>query len=218
MTIKKFPQSCILVTSGKTKILIDPGMIDYDEKFLPEWKKADAILVSHRHGDHFNPEALAKIGKPIYSSAEVVLHNPTSKINIVKAGGKFKVGDITIEVTKAVHGFIPLMKTGAEILENIGFIMDDGKNRVYFTGDSMCFNNDYKADILVAPITSHGVTFTAFPLALYTKDVGAKLLVVVHQEKLLCPVDIGSEQKILKDNGINFVVPKVGEEISLAKV
>ena len=242
MTIKKFPQSCILVSTGKTKILIDPGVIDFDEKFLPDWKSADAVLVTHRHGDHFHAEVLGgpkpshkrrldknpafagacdrqTLNKPIYSTAEVansLAKNSPTKINIVKGGDKFKIGGVTIEVTRAVHGYIPIMKpNGAEILENIGFILDDGKTRLYFTGDTMCFNNDYRADILVAPITSHGVTFTAFPLALYAKEVGAKTLLVVHQEKLLCPVDLKTEEQILRDQGVNYKIPSVGEVIDL---
>jgi len=42
MKIKKYPQSCLMVEIRKTKILIDPGNIDFDEKFLDDWKTADA--------------------------------------------------------------------------------------------------------------------------------------------------------------------------------
>jgi len=61
MKITKYPQSCLMVETRKTKILVDPGTIDYDEKFLEEWSTADAVLITHKHSGHFNIEALKKL-------------------------------------------------------------------------------------------------------------------------------------------------------------
>ena len=50
MKITKFPQSCILVESKKTKILIDPSSVKYDEKFknlMVESYKLKALKCAH---------------------------------------------------------------------------------------------------------------------------------------------------------------------------
>ena len=38
MKIKKFPQSCVLITSNSgSGLLIDPGKLKYQESFLEDW-------------------------------------------------------------------------------------------------------------------------------------------------------------------------------------
>lgn len=38
MKITKYPQSCLLVETNDKKLLIDPGSLKYQDKFLEEWK------------------------------------------------------------------------------------------------------------------------------------------------------------------------------------
>lgn len=151
MKIKKFPQSCILVESNGTRLLIDPSSVKYDEKFLKDWQNADVILITHRHSDHINPSAVKQLNLPTYSTKEVSAHNPDLDIKLIKEGDTFNVGKLKVEVVKAVHGF---MSAEGEIMENVGFIIDDKKTRLYVTSDTIRFNNDYKADVLFADVTA----------------------------------------------------------------
>ena len=128
------------------------------------------ILVTHKHSDHCNVEILNKINKSIkiYSSNEVKNTYPELPINIVKEGEKIDIdNEITIEVVHAEHGYIPPMKTGAKVIENIGYIIDDGETRVYITSDTICFQNDYKCDILCVPVSDYGVVMGAFEASLF---------------------------------------------------
>ena len=217
MKIKKYPQSCILLYSKKGTLLIDPGRINYDEEFFKDWSKADAVLVTHKHGDHFYTEAVKKLNLPIYSSREVAQKYPEFKINTVKAGDKFKIKDFTITVTKAVHGFLPKMKnSGGEVLENIGFIIEADGTSLYVTSDTICFNNDYKADYLFAPVTGYGITMSAFETALYAKDMGAKKLIICHLDNTKdYPVDLDFIDKQMKANNVEYIMPKVCQLIEL---
>ena len=106
MKLKKFPQSCALVETNDEKFLIDPGKVKFDEKFLEDWKKANFIFVTHRHGDHCYKDVLKNLSIPIYSTKEVAEFYPELDINIVKAGDKLSFGKTTIEVVEAVHGYI----------------------------------------------------------------------------------------------------------------
>ena len=95
MKITKFNQSCLLVETNNKKILIDPGNIGYEVSLLNEWKDIDYILITHRHGDHCNVDAINTIVKrdnaKIYTTKEVA--DNTSLINpiIVKQGIFFKL-------------------------------------------------------------------------------------------------------------------------------
>ena len=73
MKVKKFPQSCILIETNGTKILIDPSSVKYDEKFKKDWKTADAILITHRHSDHINASVVNTVSeKPAPCATRVI--------------------------------------------------------------------------------------------------------------------------------------------------
>ena len=157
MKITKFPQSCLLIETKDKKILIDPGKLKYKEEYFNIWNNVDAILITHKHPDHCNTEILEKINSniKIYSTQEVQEANKSLKINIVKENDILEVGKVKIEVVHAIHGYQPLLKGDKKINENIGFIVDDGENRLYSTSDTICFENEYKANILCIPVTGH---------------------------------------------------------------
>lgn len=58
MKITKYPQSCVMVEINNKKILIDAGGLKYQEKYFEAWKKADIILITHKHPDHVKADIL----------------------------------------------------------------------------------------------------------------------------------------------------------------
>ncbi len=217
MKLTKFPQSCALLeTNGGTKILVDPGGIDFDEKFLETWQTADAIFVTHKHSDHFNKEFLSQTNLPIYSTSEVQKTYPEIKINIIKEGDFIKIGDIQIEVVHAIHGFLPKMKTGGQVLENVGFIISADGVSIYITSDTICFNNDYTADYLFAPVTGHGIAMSAYETSFYVGMVGAKKLIVCHLDNTkLYPKNLEYLDEQMKAHGVDYVILNYGESFEL---
>ena len=91
---------CLLVETNNKKFLIDPGNIGYNESLLNEWKNIDYILITHRHGDHCNVDAINTIAKrdnaKIYTTKEVA--DNTSLINpiIIKQGDIIDLENINI--------------------------------------------------------------------------------------------------------------------------
>jgi L-ascorbate metabolism protein UlaG (beta-lactamase superfamily) len=213
MTIKKYPQSCLFITIGNARILIDPSSLKFDTSFLNEWKKANAVLITHRHPDHVNADAVRYINAPIYSTKEVQSAFKDLKIKTVRAGSSFTVNGVKITVTNAVHGFHPAMKTnGLEIFENIGFIINEGKNRVYYTGDTICFNNDIAAEYVIAPTSGNCVTMDAGAAAAYAKMVGAKKLFVVHFDGYPLAPDT---ETVLRMSEIEYEIMQNGKEYKI---
>lgn len=215
MKITKYPQSCLMIETNNKKILIDAGSLKYEDKFLEEWKKANIILITHKHGDHIKSDILKDINIPIYSTKEVQDTYPEIQFNIVKENDILKLNDIKIEVVKAVHGYIPKLKNGGQVFENVGYIIDDGKHRLYTTSDKICFYNDYKADIIALPVTAHGLTMSAFEASLFSKELEASLVLPIHMDNENFPTNINYMKENFEKFGINYKILENGETIEI---
>ena len=209
MKITKYPQSCLMVETNNKKILIDAGNLKYQDKFLEEWKRADIILITHKHADHIKSDLLKNLNIPIYSTQEVQNTYPYIKFNIIKEDDILNIDNIKIEVVKAVHGYNPLLKNGGQVFENVGYIIDDGKCRLYITSDTICFNNDYKADVVALPVTGYGLTMSAFEASLFAQELGAKLVLPVHMDNEKFPTDLEYMKKNFDKFNINYKVKKL---------
>ncbi len=120
-----------------------------------------------------------------------------------------------IEVVHAIHGYHPMLKGAKEVLENVGYIIDDKKNRIYITSDTICFNNEYKADILAIPVTGHGLTMTAFEASLYAKEVGASLSILTHMDNDMYPADLNYIEYMYNKNSENYKILEIGESLEI---
>lgn len=218
MKITKYPQSCLLIETKGKKILIDPGILKYKEEYFDIWNQVDIILITHKHSDHCYEEVLEKLDENIklYSSNEVKNAHPSLNINIVKENDKIDIdNEITIEVVHAEHGYIPPMKTGAKVTENIGYIIDDKETRVYVVSDTICFENQYKCDVLCVPVSDYGVTMGAFEASLFAKEANAKLVIPLHADSPKYPVNFDFVKKMLEDNEIEYEILENEESIEI---
>lgn len=215
MKITKYPQSCVMVETNNKKILIDAGGLKYQEKFFKDWKKSDIILITHKHTDHIKADTLKELNILIYSTQEVQDEFPKLNINIVKENDTITFDDLKIEVVKAVHGYNPNLKGGKEVFENVGYIIDDGKNRFYSTSDTICFNNDYKADIVALPVTAHGLTMSSYEAALFAKELEAKLVLPVHMDNDVYPTDLNYLKENFEKFNIKYKLLDIEETIEI---
>lgn len=215
MKITKYPQSCLMVETNNKKVLIDPGSLKYQDKFLEEWGQADIILITHKHGDHIYKDILKDLNIPIYSTEEVQSTYPKIKFNIVKEKDILEIDNIKIEVVKAIHGYNPNLKEGGQVFENVGYIIDDKQHRLYITSDTICFNNEYKADIIALPVTAHGLTMSSYEAALYAKEVGANLVLPTHMDNEKYPTDINYMKENFAKFNVNYKVLDIEETIEI---
>lgn len=215
MKITKYPQSCLLVETNNKKILIDAGGLKYQEKFLDNWKTVDLVLITHKHGDHIKIDVLKELNKPIYSTQEVQNTYPEIEFNIVKENDVLQFDNIKVEVVKAIHGYNPNLKDGKEVFENVGYIIDAGSCRLYITSDTICFKNDYKADVVALPITAHGLTMSSYEASLFANELGAKLVLPIHMDNDTYPTDIEYMKVNFERFKINYKVLEIEETIEV---
>lgn len=215
MKITKYPQSCLYIETNNKKILVDPGNLKYEDRFIETWKKADCILITHKHGDHIYSDVLKDLNIPIYSTEEVQKAYPELNIHIVKEGDAISLGTIKIEAVHAVHGYNPNLKGDKTVLENVGYIINDGKKRFYITSDTICFENDYKADVVALPVTAHGLTMSSYEAALFASALEATLVLPIHMDNPTYPTDLEYMKNTFEKFNTNYKVLEIEESVEI---
>ena len=102
--------------------------------------RADVVLVSHGHRDHFDPRSIESLpGRPTIvvprGLARAFSREAAARIIEVSAGESATVSGVKLEAVRARHWISP----GARRAQPIGFVLDGGP-RLYFAGDTGRFD------------------------------------------------------------------------------
>jgi len=119
------------IEDGRTQIYVDPW------KLPAGAPKADAILITHSHFDHFSAEDIAKIEQPtttFVAPADVAAKLKGKHVVTAAPGGTYKVGTLSVEA-------VPAYNVGKEFHKKsekwVGYVVTLSSGvRVYHTGDS----------------------------------------------------------------------------------
>ena len=225
MKITKYPQSCFLVESLGKRFVIDPGnlvkekMSDFN---IDDWQNINAVLITHKHNDHCDPALIKQIQEKnqnvlIYTNSEVagILQAEKIEAKAVKDGDILEFGEVKVEVVHALHGYYVKMSESGYPKENVGYIIDDGKNRLYHASDTIMFKNYPKADIILLPICGHAIVMESDVGIEFAEYVKAKLIIPCHYESPKHPLGTERFEKIVKERGVNYKVLKNGESLEL---
>lgn len=128
MKITKLEHSGIIIEENGRLLVCDPVEI---EQQIPELKSVEAIVITHGHGDHYQPAVLAKI---LQNNPEAKIFAPED-VDIAGAekvhGGDVRdVADFYLEFFGENHAEIV---PGSFVCKNIGVIVND---RIVNPGDS----------------------------------------------------------------------------------
>jgi len=217
MKLTKFAHSCVLIETKGEKILVDPGNLSINEEMIEKCKNPDVILITHKHSDHCDVEAIKKIvGKDtkIYTSNEVFNNYPELKGETIEEGCNLSLGEVRIEVVKALHGYVPFLKGNNEIHTGLGFIVDCGK-KVYFVGDSISFKNEYKCDVIFVPICNHGLVMGPFEAALFSKETTAGIVIPYHYDNPKFPADLTKVKEEFEKVELNYKFLETNETLEV---
>jgi len=122
---------------GGRVIYVDPHQVSA----LPESPKADLVLITDIHKDHYDPEALGKVQQPstaIIAPPVVVEKEPRARA--IKNGERATVSGIGIEAVP-MYNLKRGPKPGALFHDKgrgNGYILTLGGRRVYLAGDTEC--------------------------------------------------------------------------------
>ncbi len=218
MKITKHAQSCFLIETGKSCILIDPGSYVFGEEGIkPEdFSNIDLIAFTHEHANHFDFDNVVKIikaNKPIILGTQAIADKlkGISKVEIIGNNYKGEFFDFSIEGYLSKHGQLP---TGAEPPEVCGIVIDNGDHRLYTPGDSVYLNQETNADIVVVPICGQVVMDINQAKSELLK-LKPKFTLPIHYDNPRFPVNVDDFAEIMKDTGIKTKVLKWGKLIEL---
>jgi L-ascorbate metabolism protein UlaG (beta-lactamase superfamily) len=159
-------------TSDGKRIYLDPwlsGPTTPEGEKVPE--RADAIAVTHGHGDHSAdvPALQQRLGCPVLGMVELMAWysaNGIDEANLIpfNKGGTVEVAGARFTMTNAFHSSSAPDRTYAG--EAAGFVIHTDDARIYFAGDTTVFGDMsliarlYEPTVAVLPIGGH---FTMSP-------------------------------------------------------
>ena len=147
MKITKLEHSGIVIEKDGKLLVFDP--VEFTEK-LPELKNVVAIIITHKHSDHLQPEILTKIlgDNP---EAKILTTGDTSALVenaiVMKSGGHYEIGGFSLDFFGGNHAAIIPEQIPCE---NIGVVVDGA---IVNPGDSFDLP-DVRAKVLFVPIAA----------------------------------------------------------------
>ncbi|HPQ60243.1 MAG TPA: MBL fold metallo-hydrolase, partial [Syntrophales bacterium] len=167
---------------GHSSIKIKGGQVVY----IDPWKlkdgseKADIILISHSHYDHYSPDDVKKIQKTetVIIAAADAAAGLTGDVRTAGPGDRFVVGDTEIETVPAYNrnkAFHPRENAW------LGFVVTMEGQRIYYGGDTDLIPEmkDIRADIAILPVGGT-YTMTAEEAAEAARIIGPKVAIPIH--------------------------------------
>lgn len=205
MKITKYPQSCVLVESESTRVLIDPGSFVAQEYHADQFGKIDAVLITHEHTDHVHGQLVAalKVG-----ATRVVANRSTAAVldnivtDVVNDGDVLEVGQMQITVRELPH---VAMIDGSPGPQNTGYVID---GVLFHPGDGVKIEGVH-VPVGAIPIAGPDVSpRDAFDLA---KSIGCKVMIPMHFDYFHENPEVLAQQVEAHGNPFKVVVLRDGE-------
>ena len=136
LTITFVGHGTLMFGFGGRTIHVDPVSREADYARMP---KADLILITHEHGDHLDPTAIAAVRKD--GTTVVLTAKCAAKVSggiVMKNGDARKVDGLQIEAVPA-YNIVHKRPTGGPFHprgDGNGYIITFGDKRVYVAGDT----------------------------------------------------------------------------------
>jgi len=137
MELTKFSHSCVRLTDGDRRLVIDPGVYSEVEQALAD---VDAVLITHQHPDHVDDDRLAAAAATNPSlrvwapkdvvdrlSADDVLRQ---RLTAVGPGESFRAAGLAVRTFGGQHA---LIHSSVPVVSNVAYLIEDA---VYHPGDS----------------------------------------------------------------------------------
>lgn len=132
MKITKHNHACVIIEDAGQKVIIDPGTF---LPTLPDVSGAVALIVTHEHPDHFNPEHINSIiaANPdieIFAADGIAEVMPDIEITAAIPGEELTAGSFTFNFFGGKHALIHKTLPRPN---NVGVLIN---KTIYYPGDS----------------------------------------------------------------------------------
>jgi L-ascorbate metabolism protein UlaG (beta-lactamase superfamily) len=175
MRITKLGHACVRIETGSTTVVVDPG--GWSEREAVDG--ASAILVTHEHPDHLDPDNLRATDAPVYTIGAVARQiaeqapDVAERVTVVKPGDVLDLG-IPVTVVGEKHAVI---HPELQHFDNSGYLLEVEGRRVFHPGDAFTERPE-ALDLLLLPV--HAPWNKVSEVIDYARAVGAPLSVAIH--------------------------------------
>lgn len=149
MKLTKYEHACFTIEKDGHLIVVDPG--GYSGDFIAP-ANVVAVVVTHQHGDHFDPDVLAAIYNKnptslLLADQAIIDLMPDHRGQAVKVGDKVEVGSFELEFFGGEHANI---HSSIPTIHNLGVLVND---LLYYPGDSLALP-ERPVDTLAIPVAA----------------------------------------------------------------
>jgi L-ascorbate metabolism protein UlaG (beta-lactamase superfamily) len=151
MRLTKYRHSCVRLERDGAVLVIDPG--SFSERVALDG--VDAVLITHEHPDHVDPDAVAdalerRPSVRIFTNAAVaaMLAPLGDVVTTVDAGERFEAAGFPV---RAYGGWHAVIHPEIPRVTNLGYLIDE---RVYHPGDSFDVPAGVAVDTLFVPVSA----------------------------------------------------------------
>ncbi|WP_197378700.1 MBL fold metallo-hydrolase [Mycolicibacterium mengxianglii] len=150
MELTHFGHSCLLANFPNTTVLFDPGNFSHGFEGITG---LSAILITHQHPDHADPERLPAL---VEANPQAALYaDPQTAAQLggawtaVNVGDEFSIGELTVRGVGGTHAVI---HPEIPVVDNISYLVGDGEHpaKLMHPGDAL-FVPDEPVDVLATP-------------------------------------------------------------------
>jgi L-ascorbate metabolism protein UlaG (beta-lactamase superfamily) len=152
--VTKFTHSCLRIDGDGSVVVVDPGAFSERAALTG----ADAVLITHEHIDHLDPDALrdAVAQRPdlrVYAHAEVLpkLADVAERVTAVETGQEFEAAGLTVRAYGGVHA---LIHPDIPRVANLAYLISDSGTNLYHPGDSFTVPEDAAVETLFVPLNA----------------------------------------------------------------
>ncbi len=201
MRVTWLTQAGLLFENSKMKIMVDPYLTDSLGEINAEKKRRiyadesffdtspDVILITHAHIDHLDMKTLERVLAGCKSPA-LVLASRSAYEKLASIGAEHNCVLLAPHSVWSEKG-VTFYSVRAEHSDRdaVGFIIDDGKQTYYISGDTV-YNYEVIDDVLdlapdgvdyaFLPINGKGNNMNAHDAADFAYEIGAKCAVPIH--------------------------------------
>lgn len=181
MKITHLGHAAVLVETSNQRVLLDPGNFDDSWHGLTD---LDAILVTHQHPDHLDPEHFpgllaanpqAKVWVEPQVLDAVDLGDGADRVQPLAADSSVDLGSLTVAAVGGVHAVI---HRDIPVIGNVGLMLvAEGEPTFFHPGDSLA-TCPSGVDVLGVP--SHGPWAALKETIDFVREVGAPKAFGIH--------------------------------------
>jgi L-ascorbate metabolism protein UlaG (beta-lactamase superfamily) len=180
--VQKFGHSCLLVSEGDARVLLDPGTLSHGFEGL---RGLTAVLLTHQHPDHCDLDRLGPLLEAnrdarVYADGATAAQLDDRGLDpvVAVAGEHFDAGGLAVDVIGREHAVI---HPDIPVIPNVGYLVG---GRVFHPGDQLTVP-DRPVEVLAIPAVAPWLKISE--AVEYLRAVAPRVAIPVHDAMTTVP-------------------------------